>query len=316
MKLSDLIHYKNQLEILSTVPIWNTTDMDLKKILSVVSTHNLHPEDLANHLHADHTTIHKSFEAFEHTLEQLKIEIQAQIEQAEKSWFGTSYKLYEEFVETKENIKQRKPNLCAEHQQIYYNRVVRYTGWHHAAMIIRPGFEEFINHMVSCDPLYLVDINHDLLEPSMQSFNENYQHRLRPYMVSEQHNEEILCKLPDAQFGLILAYNFFNFRPFEIIQRWMTECYQKLKPGGTLIMTFNDCDRYKAVLLVEQNYTRYTPGRMVRSWAQYLGFEELFCHHDDGPITWLELQKPGKLTSLRGGQTLAQILPNPVANSK
>ena len=55
---------------------------------------------------------------------------------------------------------------------------------------------------------------------------------------------------------------------------------------------------------------------MVRGWAHHVGFEETFCYHDDGPNTWIEFRKPGESTSLRGGQTLAKILPKPVAESK
>jgi predicted methyltransferase len=41
-------------------------------------------------------------------------------------------------------------------------------------------------------------------------------------------------KLPDAQFGLVFAYNYFNFRPFEMMKKYFAEIYQKLKPGGML----------------------------------------------------------------------------------
>jgi hypothetical protein len=105
------------------------------------------------------------------------------------------------------------------------------------------------------------------------------------------------------------VYNFFNHKPFELIKLYLTEIYQKLKPGGTLIMTFNDCDRYKAVMMVEQFYAAYTPGIMLRSWAEHVGFEETFSYHNDGSWTWIEFRKPGELTSLRGGQALAKIFP-------
>jgi hypothetical protein len=67
---------------------------------------------------------------------------------------------------------------------------------------------------------------------------------------------------------------------------------------------------------VEQGITGYTPGSLVRAWANYLGFEEVFCHATGGPSVWIEFQKPGQSTSLRGGQSLAKILPKPIAKSK
>ena len=81
-------------------------------------------------------------------------------------------------------------------------------------------------------------------------------------------------------------------------------------------MTFNDCDRYQAMQAVEQGITGYTPGSLVRAWATYLGFEEIYCHETGAPSVWIEFRKPGQLFSVRGGQSLAKILSKPVANSK
>jgi hypothetical protein len=183
-------------------------------------------------------------------------------------------------------------------------------------MIIRPGRETFINDLLALDPLYLVDESHDLLQPAMNQFNEQFQQRLRPYTIQERSGEAILGQLPKSQFGLVFAYNFFNFRPFEVLRQYLTEIYQKLKPGGMLVMTFNDCDRAKAVMLVEQHYCCYTPGYLVRELAQSLGYEIAFSWTDQGPTTWLELRKPGEQYSLRGGQALAKIMPKPIAESK
>jgi hypothetical protein len=175
-------------------------------------------------------------------------------------------------------------------------------------MIIRPGVEKFIEDMVGFDPLYLIDQEHDLLMPAFNRFPEEYQRRLRMYTVKENVDSEILDKIPHSQFGFCLTYNFFEFKPFEIVRKYMTEVYQKLKPGGTFIMTFNDCDRDKAVKLVEQRYACYTPGSLVRELASTIGYTQNFSWDNDGPTTWLELRKPGTLTSLRGGQTLAKII--------
>jgi hypothetical protein len=122
--------------------------------------------------------------------------------------------------------------------------------------------------------------------------------------------------LPDQQIGFCLVYNYLDYRPFELVKIYLEEIYQKLLPGGVLAMTFNDCDRYQAMQAVEQGITGYTPGSLVRGWANYLGFEEIFCHQTGSPSVWIEFQKSGQLTSLRGGQSLAKILPKPVAKSK
>jgi len=75
-----------------------------------------------------------------------------------------------------------------------------------------------------------------------------------------------------------------------------------------LVLTYNDCDRDKGVRLVEQHFCCYTPGYLVTELTQSVGFDPVFTWNDGGPSTWLELKKPGELTSLRGGQSLAKIV--------
>jgi hypothetical protein len=311
MKLSDLINYQMELNAMSAVPVRQQADIDLEKITYLVGCQSIQLAEHANTLQLRRQEIQQTFDAFETNLAELKLELKQLIETTEKPWFAESYRLYEQEMinETAEYILNRRPEITSETEQFYRTRIVRYNSWQHPAMIIRPGRETYINELVASDPLYLVDESHDLLLPALSQFNEQYQQRLRTYAINERSGEEILGKLPNGQFGLVFAYNFFNFRPFEVIKTYLTEVYQKLRPGGMLVMTFNDCDRAKGVMLVEQHFCCYTPGYLVRELAQSLGYRITFSWTDQGPSTWLELQKPGNFVSLRGGQALAKIMP-------
>jgi hypothetical protein len=130
--------------------------------------------------------------------------------------------------------------------------------------------------------------------------------------VINETDEHILAALPNDQFGLIFAYNYFNFRPMELITRYLVEMYKKMRPGGMVIMTINDCDRAHNVELAEQKFMCYTPGRAIVQAAESAGFDIVYQHTGLGDLSWLELQRPGQISSLRGGQTLAKI----VARSK
>jgi SAM-dependent methyltransferase len=288
-----------------------TANMELDKILHLVSGRQTQLGNITSQLVDKAHNINQAFDNFDLVLDDLKKQINDLIETSEKPWFHESFLLYEKELihETAEYTLNRRPNITNETYEFYKTRIVRYTDWHYPAMIIRPGKEGFINDMVACDPLYLVDEKHELLEPAVSQQTEAYQQRLRTYVINERQDDEILDKLPNNQFGLVLAYNYFNFRPFEIIKKYLKEIYAKLKPGGHLLMTFNDCDREKGVLLVEQHFCCYTPGYLVFELAQSLGFETEFRWHNDGPSTWAEFKKPGTITSLRGGQALAKILP-------
>jgi len=318
MKLSELVNYRNQLRKMDLSSTKTTVQMDLSRVLHTVSHQSLYISDNISQLRQQEQKINQSIQDFQNHLADICQQIDQLIYEVEKPYFAESYRLYDTSFgnETLDDVKFRVPNIPESTVNFYRTRICRYIGWQHPAMIIRPGIEPYINDMISCDPLYLVDIKPDLLTPAMDSFNDVFQNRLRIYTINEQQPDPLLGKLPEAQFGLILAYNFFNFRPFEVIRCYLQELMSKLKPGGILLMTFNDCDRDKAVMLVENHFCCYTPGYLVRQLAETLGFEIEFAWHDDGPSTWLELRRPGQLHTMRGGQALAKILPKPIAESK
>lgn len=318
MKLSTLINYRNQLRSLDLQPMKKNVEDHIGQVIYLAGIHPATEFDYTNALIKQNQKIHGSIDQFENLIETLKQDVDQLIAQIEHPYFVDSYDLYEnDFAnETMEDVANRHPRLADSTVEYLRARISRCNSWKHPAMILRPGIETYINDMVACDPLYLVDIRHELLSPAVTRYNEVYQHRLRTYVVDERGADDILHRLPDSQFGAILAYNYFNFRPFEVIKKWLSELLVKLKPGGILLMTFNDCDRDKAVMLVEQKYCCYTPGHLIIQLAQTLGFEIVFSWNDEGPWTWVELRRPGSLTSARGGQALAKILPKPVAKSK
>jgi len=318
MKLSDLVAYKMQLDKLSTRSAQREIELDLGKITHLVGTQSIQLSNFKQQLDAQYNEITQHIDQFEHQLDQLKHAVKLQIELEEKYWFQESYRLYDQEMrnDSAKHILDRRPVLDQDTENLLRARIQNYVDWQHPGMIIQPGLEKFIDDIVGFDPLYLVAQQHDLLVPAFDRFPEEYQRRLRLYTVREDVDQEILEKIPVGQIGFCLVYNFFEFKPFEIVRKYLTEIYQKLKPGGTLIMTFNDCDRDKAVKLAEQHYACYTPGAMIQQFADTVGYNQIFSWNNNGPTTWLELRKPGALSSLRGGQTLAKIVHKSVAESK
>jgi len=305
MKLSELVLLKTQLDEMTTVPFHNSSIHHLDKINFLIKSRSEYEGKLFDELQKN---VSKSFDTYEQSLTVLKDDIKEKIAIAEKFWFQESYTLYEQeankTVEYLFDIRERTDVDIS----LFQARLNKQADWHYPGLVIRPGRGLFINEMVAYDPLYIVDVNYTFLMPTLNLFNTQYQNRLRAYPIKENLNDEILIKIPDNQFGMCLAYDYFNYRPFEVLKKYLDEVYQKLKPGGIFAMTFNDCDRASAVELVEKHYCCYTPGYLVRDLALSVGYEIEFSWHDKGPSTWLELKKPGKLTSLKGGQTLAKIV--------
>jgi len=314
MKLSSLVAYKNLLDNLTPIDAIPLTHEKLGPILHTVATHGIQFNDLIRELKDDYEHINSAFTKFDDTIEKVKDELASIISNQESAYFQESYRLYDQEMvhDSAEYILNRRPDLEQTAFDFIKGRISLYGDWHHAGLIIRPGREDWIRQLVGCDPLYLVDVSNELLDPAILKFNRQYQRRLRSYVIQESSDHTMLDNIPDNQFGFCLAYNFFNFKPFEVIKCYLIEVYKKLKNGGTFAITFNDCDRAAGVELAERSFMCYTPGTMVLNLARSIGYEVRQTFHADAANCWVELRKPGTLTSIRGGQSLAEI----VAKSK
>jgi hypothetical protein len=309
MKLSSLISYKSLLEDmipLDTVPLAHDK---LAPVLYTVQSNEIQFTHLTEQLEANYQDILKKLDNFDQTADQIKSQIELLIQQHESVYYENSTELYRQMMQydSNEYILDRRQSLTATVKELIIARLQRYGDWHHAGMIIRPGREDWINFLVGCDPLYLVDTDQELLDPALLRFNDQYQRRLRTYAVTESAHDPILTQLPSGQFAFCLIYNFFNFKPLEIVNAYLRELFHKLKPGGVIALTINDCNRAGAVKLAESGFKCYTPKQAIVEHCQLLGFELIQSFHIDAASTWLEFKRPGELTSLRGGQALAQV---------
>jgi SAM-dependent methyltransferase len=316
MKLSELVELRNQIDSTFVEHARFLANAELNKLMySAQSSDNT---ELISQLQTDYQEIQSKFEQFETTINSIQHHVVQQINEQGAYWFQESYRLYDEEMtkfETTDYILNRQLALPQEAIDVIKSRLRIYAEWKYPGMIIRPGKEDFIQELVSYDPLYLVDQSYELLSPALSGFNELYQNRLRSYAIKESLSVPILDKIPNNQFGVIFAYNFFEFKPFDIFKQYLIEIYQKLRPGGVLIMTFNDCDQRRAVEAVEHHFCCYTPGHLVLNLAKSIGYTEVFrwSNTTESSIC-VELKKAGELTSLRGGQTLAKIMIKSVDN--
>ncbi len=311
MKLSSLVAFRNNLESLIPIDSAPFVHEKLAPILHEVKTGEFQAPDATQQLEQDYKNILERITDFEITMDRVREAIDQTIQHLEASYYESSEILYQHMMEhdTVEHTLSRRFALTETAKNFITARVQMHGNWQHAGMIIRPGHEEWITMLVGCDPLYLVDNNTELLEPAVLRFNDQYQRRLRTYAVSEQNNSSPLRSLPDGQFAYCLAYNFFNFKPESVIVDYLTDLYKKLKPGAQAAFTFNDGDLSGAVDLAERHYAFYTPGRKIYQHIQDLGFVIKQKYIIDAACVWVEIQKPGELVSLRGGQSLAEVVP-------
>ena len=310
MKLSELVAYRSLLDDLTPTDTDEFVKMKLGSVINVVDNHPLQFPELSANLHQAQQQVTESFELFRQELSRIKQELFQSILSLQPHYLAESYKLYGDMSrDSTEYILGRRITMNTETESFIQSRVQYYSNWHHAGMIIRPANEIFMEHMVACDPLYVIDQSHDLLAPTRGKFNPVYQSRLRFYVLQENAERPMLEQIPNGQIGFCMAFNFFHFKPFEIMRAYLTEIYQKLRPGGVMAFTFNDCDRAGAVKNAENFFMCYTPGFMLQSLCESLGFVMRYRYNVDAATTWMELGKPGIKPSLRGGQALAELKP-------
>ena len=314
MLLSQLVHYRTQLDRLSPKDTAEVVRDHAGPSLHWVESNDIQYSALTKKLRSSYEKINRAYNDYDEAVSKIQTQIQRDIDALEPRYFAESYRLYDEdFVnDSADYILARKFNLFPDIVEYLHARIKVHGDWRHAGMIIRPGNESWIEHLVACDPLYLIDQSTELLIPAMNRFNEQYQNRLRSYSVRESTVDPMLDRIPNGQFGYCLVYNFFNYKPFDLLKCYLTEIFEKLHAGGTLAFTFNNCDRRGGVELVERSFMCYTPGNLVTALCENIGFEIVEqCQLDDA-CAWIELRKPGVFQTLRGGQSLARV----VAKSK
>lgn len=310
MTLSEIIAYKNLLDSLTPLEAIPLAHTKLRPILNIVTNNEIQLPRVSEQLTTDYNYVLQTLGDFESTVEKIKVSLQIMVDQNNAEYYAQSTKNYNESreYEITDVVLGRELSIFKEINEKLLSRLRFYNTWRYSGMIVRPGHESWINELVGCDPLYIVDHSTDLLEPAKLRFNDQYRNRLRTYVISEDDDIPIFNQLPDGQLGFCLIYNFFNYKPLEVIKRYIKELFDKLKPGGVIAMTFNDCERAEGAKLFEQGFMSYTPGSQVFSWCSSLGYEIIDKFRIDHSCTWMEIKRPGEITSLRGGQSLAKIL--------
>jgi len=206
-------------------------------------------------------------------------------------------------------ILNRKLEYTKELASKLRSRLSVYADWRYPGLCVGPMRSEFTSELVSNDPLYVCDIDEQLLTPFLNQQNEVYKHRLRPYVI--QHwdwNRKLFKDLPTEQFGLVFIANYFEFKPLEGIKSILTEVHDLLRPGGTCVFTFNDCDNYQNIKLCEVGFKSYTPGSMLAEVAKELGYKITYQHDHSYGFSWMEITKRGTLKTRKGGQSLGRVM--------
>jgi len=313
MKLSNIVAKLNLLDSLDVATECDIATGTLSHIAHVVTEHADPYQTAKDDILKTHNELINNIAKFSAQVESFKKELRLEIKQHEQEYLIDSLRVYQEEMihDTVDAILKRRMRINDDDDLMLRTRLRNLTDWRLPGMIIRPGVETYIEEMVPLDPLYVVDHDLELMRPAISKFTPQYQQRLREYVINDWTDDPILDKLPDNQFGTIFAYHYFNHKPMLIICKFLTEFYQKLRPGGSVLMTYNNCDLAHGVIRSEHIWMLYTPRRLIEQHAIDVGFELTMAYDGKGDVSWIEFRKPGDITSLRGGQTLAKIKIDP-----
>lgn len=310
MKLSDYVHFRNVLDSMDVGSGARPGLRHIESILHSVEHGAVRVPDSIQQLRQHYEQAVQSVGDFDQALQHLSQHIQTVVGNLESGMYEQSQRVFEQEMRHEPNdyILGRRLTID-DHSRVYLESRIKACGdWRLPGMILRPGVETHINLMVNLDPLYLLDQRRELLEPALSLWAPEYQRRLRLYTVDDWSPQPALGSLPDAQFGFVLAYNYFNYRPISLVEKYLTEIFTKLRPGGRLLFTYNDCDYRHGVDLAERFFMSYVPGHRLRNIAEHIGYQLVESYRGSPDIAWLELSKPGEITTIRGGQTLAKII--------
>ena len=308
MALSDTVRKLNDMQQLLEQLSTEVIMQPIRPVLYQIENSDIDDDFVKNAQHQYNKT-RKNVQSTINLLENAIDWYHNQIDLYEPEMFQSSYSLFDREMinDSDEVILGRQLNFDTDTLNYIDSRIKKYSAWKHSGAIVAPRDTAYVENLVSLDPLYVLDERESLLDNTRSKFNELYQSRLRYGVFNDRTPDDIITMLPDNQLGYILIYNFFHYRPIEIIGRYISELYQKVKPGGTVAFTINDCDWYGGVALAERSYCCYTPGSIVIEMAEEAGFNLTHEHRLNQAVTWLEIQKPGELTSIKGGQSLIQV---------
>jgi SAM-dependent methyltransferase len=206
-------------------------------------------------------------------------------------------------IDARTNREVRKLDVSDSVRSIVKSRLGQYLTWETAGLEIGPGDGTWTNELVAQDPLYVVDVHDEFLRATVSKFPQEYRNRIRPYKTDGINFND----LPKSQMGLIFAWNVFNYFTRSYADRVLGQVKRLLRPGGVLIFSYNNADRYQSAQLFESGQASFLPKRELNDLIRNHGLE-IVANFDYQPcISWIEVRMPGELSTNRAGQTLARV---------
>ena len=316
MKLRNLVKYKQLVDSIDDIKIRRSINIKISTLLADLNTHEYDSANLKEEIEGCHLAVLKNLEELSDHLNSFKKQLNKTVETLEQPFYEKSKEIYKQRLNDSIQAKidrQVFNNVLHnnEFKTLLTNRINLYVSSQYAGLQLAPGNGELTNHLVACNPLYLMDESEDMFRHIRNWRQPAYQNRLRYYNIDEN-QKDLLHELPANTLGLIVVVNWFNFRPIKIIKKYLQSMMKRLRPGGVIVFTYNNCDYPKAIDKVSELYYCYTTSKKVKDLCTQLGYN-IIASYDRGydeldmGISWLEIAKPGKRNTIKKSETMGLI---------
>lgn len=305
MKLNELVRLRNQLShALDTSILELELEKNSSRLLNL--TENIDPE-LVQSITAiadNHKSISSLFHRDINQITELLSQIQNKINLLSSRFFAENYQLELKYLAADSIRQVRNLERDEKFEQALIQRINLYSNWQYPALEIGCRDGAWTKLLVASDPLYIADVFEEFLSSAVQQFPPVYQGRIRKYLIQDFYK---ISNLPKNQFGLIFSYNFFNYLSVDSIKQFLIQAMEWLRPGGTIIFTYNNADLPAAAAYAENYFMTYVPESVLVPMAESTGFKTVFLYNSEPSFSIIELQKPGELKSIKVGQTIGEI---------
>ena len=249
----------------------------------------------------------KTTEVLHEVIDRLNAEIDGQCQTLFSANYTTQMEMNADLIREQTWRILRLPD---DAMKILLGRIQHHVDWHYPGMELGPMDGRFTDQLVACDPLYIADFHHEFIASTFSKYNEVYQQRLRGYKLRNDLSRNVFSDLPQNQMGFIFSWEVFNFLALETVGEYLTGLYNVLRPGGTLLFSFNDGDTFNGARNAEWGGSTFVPKRLLVPLCEKIGYEIYDSYNfqnDTQDISWLEIKKPGMKSTVKAHQVLGMV---------
>jgi SAM-dependent methyltransferase len=311
MKLSELVAFKEKIKqaVDTTGAEQSLTTMLTDMSLLYQQFPDKHYHGFIDHSIRDLREMIDMVVKYKDRADDIAAEIDQEISKLTQKFFAANYETEFEYNDPANIRRVRKLYMPGHAVPVLMSRLGLVLDWRYPTLEIGCRDGEWTTHLVAGDPLYIVDTHQEFLTSTMNQFNPEYQRRIRPYLIKDQD----FSVLPQQQFGFVFSWNFFNYLSLDSVKHHLQEIFNLLKPGGRVLFSYNNGDLPEAAEHAEHYYMTYMPKSLLLPMCEMLGYD-IHDHQDFHPaLSWIELQKPGELTTTKAHQVLGTVKRKPLA---